>query len=52
MTTRKLVDFFPPQLDKKYLLRLYVTGATARSRRAIVNINSICQQHLASTTSK
>ena len=46
MTARKLTDFFPPKGDNKYILRLYVTGATARSRRAIVNINSICQQHL------
>jgi circadian clock protein KaiB len=30
----------------KYVLRLYVTGATARSRRAIVNINAICNEHL------
>ena len=31
---------------KKYVLRLYVTGATSRSRRAIVNINAICHDHL------
>jgi circadian clock protein KaiB len=29
-----------------YVLRLYVTGATARSRRAITNINAICNEHL------
>jgi circadian clock protein KaiB len=32
--------------SKKYVLRLYVTGATSRSRRAIVNINDICSEHL------
>ena len=30
----------------KYLLRLYVTGMTPRSRRAIENIKSICQEYL------
>ncbi len=34
---------------QKYVLRLYVTGVTAASRRAIVNINSICQENLAGT---
>ncbi|HZQ70797.1 MAG TPA: circadian clock KaiB family protein [Terriglobales bacterium] len=32
--------------DRKYVLRLYVTGATSSSRRAILNINSICSEHL------
>jgi len=31
---------------KQYVLRLYVTGATSSSRRAILNINSICTEHL------
>jgi circadian clock protein KaiB len=30
----------------KYLLRLYVTGMTPRSRRAIDNIKSICEEYL------
>lgn len=29
-----------------YVLRLYVTGATARSRRAIVNLDGICREYL------
>ncbi len=29
-----------------YVLRLYVTGATARSRRAIVNLEGICREYL------
>lgn len=29
-----------------YLLRLYVTGATPRSLRAIQNIKEICEEHL------
>ena len=30
----------------KYILRLYVTGITPRSLRAIDNIKAICDQHL------
>src|SRR5512144_1271550 len=29
-----------------YVLRLYVTGTTARSARAIANVRKICEQHL------
>jgi circadian clock protein KaiB len=29
-----------------YVLRLYVTGTTARSLRAIANIKRICEEHL------
>lgn len=32
--------------DNQYLLRLYVTGATAKSLRAINNIKRICEEHL------
>jgi len=31
---------------ERYDLTLYVTGATARSLRAIANIKAICEQHL------
>lgn len=30
----------------QYVLRLYVTGTTPRSMRAISNIRKICEQHL------
>jgi circadian clock protein KaiB len=30
----------------KYLLRLYVTGTTGRSIRAIQNVRRICEEHL------
>ena len=30
----------------EYVLRLYVTGATPKSTRAITNIKSICDEHL------
>jgi circadian clock protein KaiB len=32
--------------EEKYVLRLYVTGATSRSRRAILNISAIWGKHL------
>jgi len=31
---------------KTYVLRLYITGMTPRSTRAIVNIKKICEEHL------
>ncbi len=35
------------QSDARYELRLYVTGLTPRSQRAIANIRKICEEHLA-----
>jgi circadian clock protein KaiB len=34
--------------DKKYVLRLYVAGATLKSTEAILNIKKICEEHLKS----
>lgn len=34
-------------LNQRYVLRLYVTGTTPRSTRAIQNIRSLCEEHLA-----
>jgi len=31
----------------KYVLRLYVTGMTPKSTRAITNIQKLCEEHLA-----
>ena len=31
----------------RFVLRLYVSGLTARSRRAIENVRQLCEQHLA-----
>jgi len=31
---------------RQYLLRLYVTGVTARSTRAIERVRAICEEHL------
>jgi circadian clock protein KaiB len=37
----------PPQQKKAtYLLRLYVTGTTGKSMRAIQNVRRICEEHL------
>jgi circadian clock protein KaiB len=33
-------------MPERYVLRLYVTGMTARSRRAIDNVREICEAHL------
>jgi circadian clock protein KaiB len=35
-----------PKKKAKYLLRLYVTGTTGRSMRAIQNVRRICEEHL------
>ena len=31
---------------ERYLLRLYVSGVTERSRRSILNINAVCKENL------
>jgi circadian clock protein KaiB len=32
--------------EKKYVLRLYVAGATQKSTQSIMNIKRICEEHL------
>ena len=32
-------------LEKKYVLKLYVTGDTPRTDRAISNLKELCEQH-------
>jgi len=32
--------------DERYILRLYITGLTARSSRAVNNLRSICDEYL------
>ena len=34
------------QADAQYILRLYITGTTPNSTRAMVNIRKICEEHL------
>lgn len=36
----------PKDGKTKYVLKLYVTGATRRSQKAITNLNSICEEYL------
>ncbi len=36
----------PAASDPRYVLRLYVTGTTPRSVRAIKNIKTICEEYL------
>jgi len=33
--------------EEQFILRLYVSGLSARSRRAIENIRQLCEEHLA-----
>jgi circadian clock protein KaiB len=35
-----------PPANEQYLLRLYVSGVTERSRRSILNINAVCKENL------
>jgi circadian clock protein KaiB len=48
--TRNSVEVFEQAVkdaeEKKYLLRLYVAGATPKSTQAIMNIKKICEEHL------
>lgn len=43
---KKLVRKDSNKGKKRYVLKLYVTGATRRSQNAITNLNSICEEYL------
>lgn len=45
-TTNAAVLSAKAETQPAYVLRLYVTGVTARSRRAIVNLDGICKEYL------
>lgn len=36
----------PGQSDQKYMLKLYITGSSARAEQAIENLRHICEQDL------
>jgi circadian clock protein KaiB len=36
-----------PAAPPTYVLRLYITGTTARSMRAVENVKWLCEEHLA-----
>ena len=43
---KELIDSISRSKKESYTLRLYVTGTTQQSIRAISNIKKICEQHL------
>ncbi|MBI5951150.1 MAG: thiol-disulfide isomerase [Chloroflexi bacterium] len=45
-TTEKFEEALAKPRPEKYILRLYITGMTPRSSRAIENIRTICEAHL------
>ena len=46
-TTEKAFEEAATAVDnERYVLRLYITGTTPRSMRAVVNIRKICEEHL------
>ncbi len=46
MTTRKAAAAGAPAKAERYVLRLYVTGLTPKSVRAIENTRRVCEEHL------
>jgi circadian clock protein KaiB len=45
-TTRKFERSSKKPVHEKYVLKLYITGMTPRSRLAIRNLQKICDEHL------
>ena len=45
-STRALESAFAKQSSAKYVLKLYVTGNTPASARAVANIKQLCEEHL------
>ena len=43
---KKLEKSIREEKLQKYVLKLYITGATPRSIKAIMNIRTICEEHL------
>jgi circadian clock protein KaiB len=46
MSDQFLTDLSTHPADDRYVLRLYVSGSTERSIRAITNLKAICELHL------
>jgi circadian clock protein KaiB len=44
--SKELLDSIKKAKQESYILRLYVTGTTQQSLRAIENIKGICEEHL------
>ncbi len=45
-STRAFERALQTTADERYVLRLYVTGSTPRSLRAVENIKKVCEEHL------
>ncbi|MBW6500031.1 MAG: circadian clock KaiB family protein [Bacteroidales bacterium] len=45
-TPGKVEQLMPEQHQRKYILRLYITGTTNRSIMAITNLKKICEEYL------
>ena len=45
-TIGKLEKMAEEKSNEKYVLKLYVTGMTPRSMKAVMNIKEICEEHL------
>lgn len=46
MSDQFFTDLSTQPADDRYVLRLYVSGSTERSIRAITNLKAICEFHL------
>jgi len=45
-STKEFEKALKKSKEEKYLLKLYITGLTPASTRAITNIKKICEEHL------
>lgn len=45
-TPEPLTGAAPAEVAERYILKLYVTGMTSRSARAIENLRMLCEKHL------
>jgi circadian clock protein KaiB len=45
-TSKEFIKSLKAASAEKYVLRLYVTGMTPRSTKAVENIKKICEEHL------
>ena len=46
ISTKEFEKALKKSAEEKYLLKLYVTGMTPASTKAIMNIKNICDEHL------
>jgi circadian clock protein KaiB len=46
-STSEFENALAEERDPRYVLRLYVTGATEKSATAIANLRAMCDEHLA-----